>query len=121
MTEAQQKSILTEIVKGEKGQVEKSQLTEEKVTELQGFVGEKLDCRFDFTRTETVQNEEGVDVEQEVVEDMYCGALRETETHFTVERDMLANYDGTEVYPEFHELEGQNILSTLQAKTKVTL
>ena len=61
---ATQQAILTEIVKGENGKMLKTDLSPEKITELQGYVGQSLDCRFDFTRTEG---------EEEVTEEMACG------------------------------------------------
>lgn len=98
-----QQSILTEITKGEYGKVLKSALTAGKVTELEGLVGQTLDCRFDFTRTDQEENE--------IVEDMYCGEFTESFDGlcFCVDRDMLANYSaGAE-------------LTALEAKTKITL
>lgn len=109
LTLEQQKSILTEIVKGENGKVLKSDLTEAKVTELQGLVGEELDVRFDFTRTETTQDEDGEDVQNEVVEDMYCNKFVETDEAFMTDRDALSNYEAGED------------LTALEAKTKITL
>jgi len=104
---ATQQAILTEIVKGENGKMLKTDLSPEKITELQGYVGQSLDCRFDFTRTEG---------EEEVTEEMACGIFVEGNTFFLVERDMLANYDGTEV-----DADDNNILAGLQALPKITL
>lgn len=120
MNEATQQLILTEIVKGKNGIVEK---TEANTALLQEFVGQKLDCRFDFTRTQTSLDEDGVEVEKQVTEDMYCGVFKESDDglSYMVERDKLDNYDGTEVYDNKHEFAGQNTLAHLQSKPKITL
>jgi len=57
---------------------------------------------------------------------MYCEKFIETDDAFVVIRDNIDNYDGTEVYPTTldengDDVPGANILSTLEAKTKITL
>ena len=88
MTNTQKKTILTEIVKGENGVVDKAELTEAKITALDALVGEELDCLHEFLRP---GKEEG----DTIAEVMYCGMFRlsDDEDKYLVERDMVDNHE----------------------------
>lgn len=118
LTEAQKKTIMKEIIKGENGKVMKADLTKAKISALQAFVGEDLDCRLDFTRTTKGKIDKDGEQEKdlEISEEMECGKLIEAEDFFLVERDMLSNYDGSE-----KDEEGESILAAKEAKSKITI
>tara|TARA_Y100000310_G_scaffold121659_1_gene120409 strand:+ start:5389 stop:5745 length:357 start_codon:yes stop_codon:yes gene_type:complete len=118
MTSEQKRTILAELVKGENGAVHKAELDIEATATLNGFVGEELDCLFEFSRTQKTgeQDAEGTDIFETITEKMYCNMLVETEGAYMTDRDRLSNYDGTEV-----DEDGENILNKLQAKETITI
>ena len=109
---ATQKLILTEIVKGTNGIVDK---TKENEALLAEFVGQELDCRYECTSTDS----EG----EEIQEDMYCGIFKLSDDgkKYMVERDALSNYEPVEKEKEEDATTRAEKLAVLKAKTTITI